>query len=64
MCGITTDYITNVIKSFHTWTYAGDPKYFPYENMICDCGLTKYNKDRETRFFDKLRHSDPKISGV
>ena len=31
-------------KIYHTWTYAGDPDYFPYEGMKCDCGQEEYHK--------------------
>ena len=31
----------------HTWTYAGDPNYFPYEDMLCDCGQEKWHKKEE-----------------
>jgi hypothetical protein len=33
----------------HIWTYAGDPNYFPYEGMNCDCGLVKYHKLKEEK---------------
>ena len=30
----------------HCWTYAGDPQYFPYEGMPCDCGLVRYHTEK------------------
>ena len=35
MCGSMTN-------GGHVWTYAGDPYYFPYEGMDCDCGMIQY----------------------
>ena len=32
----------------HIWTYAGDPDYFPYEGMPCDCGATKWEEHIDT----------------
>lgn len=31
-------------KMCHTWTYAGDPNYFPCEGMKCDCGEASWHK--------------------
>ena len=31
-------------KMIHIWTFAGDPNYFPYEGMPCDCGELKYHQ--------------------
>ena len=42
MCGITNNWQEQKIEAYHTWTFAGDPNYFPYKGQVCDCGLTKY----------------------
>jgi hypothetical protein len=31
-------------KMVHIWTYSGDPNYFPYEGMLCDCGEVRWHK--------------------
>jgi len=42
MCGIHHNPQEHKVEAYHTWTYAGDPKYFPYEGQKCDCGSTKW----------------------
>ena len=37
--------IWNGKEMVHIWVYAGDPNYFPYEGMPCDCGEVKYHKE-------------------
>lgn len=34
----------NEEKMNHIWTFAGDPNYFPYEGMKCDCGYREYHR--------------------
>ena len=33
-------------RMIHVWTYAGNPDYFPYEGMKCDCGETEWHKEK------------------
>ena len=30
----------NCFGEIHIWCFAGNPDYFPFEGMLCDCGLT------------------------
>lgn len=34
-------------KMCHIWIYAGNPDYFPYEGMKCDCGEIKWHNNEK-----------------
>ena len=46
MCGIHKFDYKQEIQSYHTWTFAGDPNYFPRKGQVCDCGLTRYGEQK------------------
>ena len=46
-------------KMIHIWTFAGDPNYFPYEGMPCDCGELKYHQPEPDKFVHRNRLTSP-----
>ena len=55
MCGITNNWQEQKIEAYHTWTFAGDPNYFPYKGQVCDCGLTKYEDPTDSSAIQEFK---------
>ena len=48
MCRITNTQEQKT-QVYHTWTFAGDPNYFPYKGQPCDCGLVRYGEQTNSQ---------------